>query len=110
MCVYRYVFVILHYYLSQINPLLKKKAYNSHFKGLTYFAEVTVLKTGCGDYFLLSGKKMVKSVKKIDKLDFVIFFKCRSKDNINRRKNILMDKNIKKYMIRYFSGINIHYP
>lgn len=58
MCVFRYVFVILHYYLSQIKlPLcLKKKAYNSHFKGLTYFAEVTVFMTRFGDYFLLSGK------------------------------------------------------
>lgn len=65
MCVFTYVFVILHYYLSQIKlpPCFKKKAYNSHFKGLTYFAEVTVLTTRFGDYFLLSGKNGKSSEK-----------------------------------------------
>lgn len=37
-----------------------------------------------GDYFFCL-KKMVKSVKKIDKLDFVIFLKCGSKENIEEK-------------------------
>lgn len=68
MCVYRCVcdFTLL-LITNKITPLFfkKKKAYNSHFKGLTltYFAKVTVLMTIFGDYFFCL-KKMVKSVKK----------------------------------------------